>query len=255
MAVLLTGLLVANQEILIPSLGYKLVRDHDDIPGQESYQIRFLSDSKGSQFFSRKFDLKTKTLYDPTVLLRRPVENSPRWEVTGRIDAEEMIYDEQNGAWRIVDGEIVTKGSNAGPKPIEYYQSDLTPTDIPVRQKARYKSLLSFGELAALASQKKKVNDLAQLYSQKHLRITEPIISVVLLLVALPVLVCRDPKAMKSAVMTSFFLTGACMITNFVCKMLAAEMVFDRVMPEFWAWLPVFIFLPIALLELDSMKT
>jgi hypothetical protein len=37
--------------------------------------------------------------------------------------------------------------------------------------------------------------------------------------------------------------------------MLATEIVFERVMPEFWAWLPVFIFLPIALIELDSMKT
>jgi hypothetical protein len=37
--------------------------------------------------------------------------------------------------------------------------------------------------------------------------------------------------------------------------MLAIEVIFDRVMPELWAWLPVFIFAPIAFIELDSMKT
>ena len=94
------------------------------------------------------------------------------------------------------------------------------------------------------------------LYSQKHFRITEPIINFVMLMVSLPVLVCRDPKAMKSAVMVSFGLTAAWQLTTFVCKMLSTEPVlFGRVMPEFWAWLPVFIFVPIAFIELDSMKT
>jgi hypothetical protein len=38
--------------------------------------------------------------------------------------------------------------------------------------------------------------------------------------------------------------------------MFATDTVFaGRVIPEFWAWLPVFIFAPIAFIELDSMKT
>jgi hypothetical protein len=74
-------------------------------------------------------------------------------------------------------------------------------------------------------------------------------------MVCLPILVCRDPKSMKTAIMISFATTGACFIVTFACKMLATEAVFDRVIPEFWAWLPVFIFAPIAFLELDSMKT
>ena len=79
--------------------------------------------------------------------------------------------------------------------------------------------------------------------------------NLVMLMISLPVLVCRDPKAMKSAVMLSFSTTAACFITIFVCKLLAGEAIFDRVMPELWAWLPIFIFLPIALIEMDSMRT
>ena len=96
---------------------------------------------------------------------------------------------------------------------------------------------------------------MAQLSSQKHFHITDPLINLVMLMISLPILVCRDPKSVKSAVMISFALTGACFIFTFVCKILATEMIFDRVMPELWAWLPVFIFLPIAFIELDSMKT
>jgi len=55
--------------------------------------------------------------------------------------------------------------------------------------------------------------------------------------------------------MISFGLTTACFITTFVCKMLATEVIFDKVRPELWAWMPVVIFLPIAFIELDSMKT
>jgi hypothetical protein len=61
---------------------------------------------------------------------------------------------------------------------------------------------------------------------------------------------------MKSAVMISFGLTTACFITTFVCKMLATEPVFfGKVMVQLWAWLPIFIFVPAAFIELDSMKT
>ena len=110
-------------------------------------------------------------------------------------------------------------------------------------------------ELSALAAQRTQIRDMAQLLSQKHFRITDPIINLIMLMISLPVLVCRDPKSMKSAVMISFALTGACFLTTFVCKILATEMIFDKVMPELWAWLPVFVFLPVALIELDSMKT
>ena len=78
----------------------------------------------------------------------------------------------------------------------------------------------------------------------------------VMLLISLPILVCRDPKTMKGAIMISFAITSLCFVITFISKMLATEqVVFDRVIPEFWAWLPVFIFLPVAFIALDSMKT
>ena len=60
---------------------------------------------------------------------------------------------------------------------------------------------------------------------------------------------------MKSSIVISFAATTVCFIAIFICKMLATEVVFDRIMPEVWAWLPVVIFLPTAFIELDSMKT
>jgi lipopolysaccharide export LptBFGC system permease protein LptF len=109
--------------------------------------------------------------------------------------------------------------------------------------------------LSQLAAEGAKLKDLALLYSQKHFRITDPLMNLVMLLVCLPVLVCRDPKSMKSAILISFAITTASLIVGFICKLFATEELFGRVAPELWAWLPIFIFAPIAFIELDSLKT
>ena len=228
--------------------------------------MRFISDGKGSLICSLNFDVETSTLYDPTILLRRRLTSRPRiWEVTGRIDAEKAVYNDQEDRWDLYTispetGEWVSHGllnefgSGKGLQPKDFYPSDIRAKDIPVRCESEHKTLLSLRQLSALEAQKIQIRDL-ELSSQKHFHITDPLINLVMLMISLPILVCRDPKSVKSAVMISFALTGACFIMTFVCKILATEVIFDKVMPELWAWLPVFIFLPIAFIELDSMKT
>jgi len=234
------------------------VRCHDAVPGRESYDVWFINDGSGSLICSKKFDVETSTLHNPTIIERRKTAKAGIRDVTGWLSAEEAVYNPKTGKWDLVNGQLqfIGKEFQKAAQPITSYASDITPKDIPVRRKSRYKTLLSSRQLTLLAAQGTKIKDLAQLYSQKHFRITEPIINFVMLMVCLPILVCRDPKSMKSAVMFSFAATGACFIATFACKMLATEAVlFDRVIPELWAWLPVFIFAPIAFLELDSIKT
>jgi lipopolysaccharide export system permease protein len=255
LAMLLTGLLIVDQEFLIPPLSDKLVRGQDALPGQESYNVCFIIDGSGSLICSQRFDVQTSTLYYPTIIRRRKKPDGLTWQIIDRISADKAIYDPNTRQWILINGRFTERDSKKIARPIASFSSDITPKDIPVRRKSRYLTLLSSGQLAALAAQITKIKDRAQLYSQKHFRITEPIINLAMLMVCLPILVCRDPKSMKSAIVLSFGITTACFIITFVCKMFATEVVFDKVMPEFWAWLPVIIFLPIALIELDSMKT
>jgi len=256
LSIVLTALLVViDQEFIIPPLGDKLVRDKDAIPGQESYTLRLITDGNGSLIFSQRSDVRTATLDKPTILTRRRTANTVVWELTGRIVAQEATYNSETGKWDLVNGRHIEKGSSEDARPIASYATDITPKDLPVRLKSENKALLSSRQLTALALQGTAVKDRAQLFSQKHFRITDPIINLAMLMVCLPVLVCRDPKSMKSAVVISFVLVMVCLITAFVCKMLATEVVFNAVRPQLWAWMPVFIFLPIAFIALDSMKT
>ncbi len=253
-----TALAVADQEFLIPSISDKLVRDEDDAKGKEVYAVWFFADGNGSLLCSPKYDAGTVTLDHPTIIIRQAVPSRPGvWDVTGRISADFAVFNPATGGWDLLNGLFVSTNPDETPRPIAFYQApDLFPKDIALRRSAGYDSLLSSRQLAALAAQKTKVKDIAQLLSQKHFRITDPLINLTMLMVSLPVLICRDPRTMKSAILVSFVLTAACFVTTFVCKMLATEVVFgNKVMPELWAWLPIFIFLPIALIELDSMKT
>jgi lipopolysaccharide export system permease protein len=261
LAAALTGLLIIDQELIIPSISDKLVRSQDSLPGQESYDVWFISDANGSLICARKFDVKSSSLISPIIITRDKIPDSLLWEPTGWIEAEKATYDFRSQAW-IFDKGIFTEipktqsgATTVSRLPISAYTTDITPKDIPVRLSSEYKTLLSSRQLSQLAAQPTKLKDLAFLYSQKHFRITDPIMNIVMLLICLPVLVCRDPKAMKSAISISFAITASSLVVSFVCKLMATEELFGIVVPELWAWIPIFIFAPIAYMEIDSMKT
>ena len=268
LAIAMTGFLVIDQELIIPSLSADLIRAKDALPGRESYDIWFISDANGSLICSKKFDVKSSTFSDILIITRAKNPKSLVWEPTGWIEARSAAYDSKKQCWLLTDGTFTpiakldapassADGQNSAFTRVSLpaYYSDITPFDIPIRRKSEYKTLLSSAQLSQLASQADKLKDLALLYSQKHFRSTDPSMNIIMLLVCLPVLVCRDPKSMKSAIAISFAITAASLIVGFLCKLFATEEIFGRIVPEFWAWLPVFIFAPIAFLEIDSMKT
>jgi lipopolysaccharide export LptBFGC system permease protein LptF len=215
----------------------------------------FLSDDdRGSLICAPIYDVNSCIFRHPTIITRERTEKPGIWKVTGRITAEKMVYNHTTQQWDLIKGRQLSHADSVLKAVASYNSKGLIPKYIPVMLKAKYKALLSSKQIHALESQNPK--DVVQLLSQKHFRITDPIINFVTLMVCLPILVCRDPRSMKSAVMISFGLTTVCSLVTFTCKMLATEeMFFSRCMPEFWAWLPILIFLPIAFIELDSMKT
>ena len=257
LSLLLTGLLVIDQELIIPSLSDKLVRGHDDIQGEEMVDIQFLSDSNGSLICCQSYDVGAVTMTKPTIIIRKKKTDSPVLDTIGRVDADKAVYNPETGKWDLTNGIFTRKGGQKESEPIVSYTSDLKAEDVLVMRNSENKSLLSSRQLGVLARQPGKIKDLPQLYSQKHFRITDPIINFIMLMISLPILVCRDPREMKSAIMVSFAATSACFIMTFICKMLSTETIFNTntIRPEIWAWLPVFVFLPIAFIELDSMKT
>ncbi|MBN1126321.1 MAG: LptF/LptG family permease [Sedimentisphaerales bacterium] len=244
------GLLIADQELVIPRLAHQLIRSHDYNPaGEEVRNVWFMTDENHSLICTQRFD--GNTMYQPTFILRKPIPESPGiYEVVDIIQADEAAFDPERAGWSLKGGQYWIALEN-----LDFYVTDLKPEQVPLKQQEGYKSLLSYSQLIALEKQEQRIKDRAELYLYKHARITDPIISVIMLMLALPVLVVRDPKTMKSAIMKCFGLVTLCFMVAFLCKMFATEEFFHRVRPELWTWAPIIIFFPIAFIELDAMKT
>jgi lipopolysaccharide export system permease protein len=264
LSLLLTGVMVLDQEAAIPRYSYELIRKHDELSYKGVYDIWFIGDDRGSLFCSRKYDESSRTLHEPLIILREPLGNSGEiFRVTGKIQADTAVYDGQRQGWTLTHGKWMrlseTEQELTPPQPLEsidFYPSKLTAADIPVRRREGFKALLSLSQLTELEKNPgTRRTDLAELALQKHSRITDPLVNLIMLMVALPVLVCRDPKAMKNAIIISFLTTLSCFLLVFICKLFAAEVVFGQVRPALWTWAPIFIFFPVALIEIDSMKT
>lgn len=263
LAVLLTGLMVADQELLIPKYAYELTRKHDEMSYKTSYEVWFIGDDNGSLFCSQMYDEETQTLHDPFIILRERIrEGAGIYRVKGRIQAIAAVYEGDRGGWTLIDGKRMLLGGDTEQmqggqaESIDFYKSNLTAADIPVRKREGFKSFLSLRQLTELENNPGvRKTDLASLAFQKHSRITDPIVNLIMLMVALPVLVCREPRAMKTAILISFLTTLSCFLTVFICNLFATEVFFGGIYPAFWAWAPIAIFFPIAVIEIDSMRT
>ena len=92
----------------------------------------------------------------------------------------------------------------------------------------------------------------------KHSRIVQPLANVLLLLLAIPCILTREPNALKATATRTVLITGACMAVIFVSHQLAGfpptpEMTWFW--PALMLWMPVFIFGPIAVWMMDRLKT
>ncbi len=263
LSLILSGLMVLDQEWVIPRYSYELTQSRDDLAREGVYDLWFAGDDKGSLFCTKRYDESTQILDHPMIILRDKVEDRQEiYRVTGKIQATSAVYNETRRGWDLENGRRINLPARGQemipPKPekIDFYPSNLTADDIPIRRREGFKALLSLRQLTELEQNEgTRKTDLAELSLQKNSRITDPIINLIMLMVALPVLVCRDPKAMKTAILISFVTTASCFIVVFICKLFATEVFFGQIRPALWAWTPIFIFFPIALIEIDSMKT
>jgi len=263
LSLLLTGLLVVDEECVIPRLAGQLTIGRDEISGSKRYSNWFMNDSFGNLISCGQFDQTEQALLEPFIIARTQDPQTKRWTVTSQIQGRRAVYDSAKKGWILEDGrqmnviaEQIEADSLPPVQPVDFLPSDLTPSQIPLRRQEGYKSLLSLPQIEALiVSASTRTSDMAELILQKHSRIVDPIMNLIMLMVALPVLICRDPRNMKSAILTSFVTTLGCFVVLFLCKLFATELIGNRTYTELWVWTPIFIFLPVAFLQIDSMKT
>jgi lipopolysaccharide export LptBFGC system permease protein LptF len=261
-------LLPIDQELLIPRMIPKLMREHSDVheTNIHTYPVHMMQDNNSNGLFNA-------ALYYP------PVEGSPAHllylDVIKRdanlhpvkhLSADSADWNSDLQRWDLTNGvevPIASPDVQAVPPPpvsVAFYQSDITPEEITLNNLGSdYIQLLPTARLNELLDPSRaKSYGTMDLLRTKHMRFTQPIANVIILLLAISAVLTREPNTLKLAAMKCMALTGLCMGCVFLSYQLAAASPSPQlamVWPALMAWMPIFIFGPLSTFLLDHIKS
>ena len=92
----------------------------------------------------------------------------------------------------------------------------------------------------------------------KHARFTQWLVNMILLLLAIPCVMTRQPTQLKAAATKCLALVGLCMATTFIGQQMSGQPLHAGLAqhwPALMAWAPILIFGPIAVFMLDRVET
>ncbi|HWE01698.1 MAG TPA: LptF/LptG family permease [Tepidisphaeraceae bacterium] len=274
-ALLLNGLLLIDQELIIPNMIPKLVRDHDEIHGQTRgwFTIEFMQDADNGLLHAARFWPRRRTEAGQTlpmmekmdVIERQPIRNKRTGAVeilpVAHVYADAATWNPSAQEWDLQNGWRVT-----GLRPDEdrsreisdpAYKSNITPEEINLYRSGNYVDLLSTERINELLDRPKSYGVL-NLLRVKHSRFTQPIMNVILLMLCIPNVLTRDTGSLKSGATKCLIYMGIAMGSVFLSQQLAgsppAFMAADR-WAALMAWLPIFIFGPLSVFLLERIKT
>jgi lipopolysaccharide export system permease protein len=255
----LNALLLVDQEIVIPRLIPKLLRDPEDVQrvGPRKYPIQLMQDPGGA-------GLVNAGMYDPaqpqTMHYMDFIEQQDG-KIVAHISADKAVWDHHAKLWRLTNGtriEGIDPSAKRTPeKPVDVLKTGVTPEAIALFKQSDFVELLSTQQIDDLI--KSRSFGQASLLRVKHFRFTAPLMNVVLLLLAIPCVLIREPGRMKYAIMQCLVLSAVCMSGIFMSHQLAGQNTLGQDWANTWpaimAWMPVFVFLPIAIWLLDRLHT
>lgn len=256
-----TFLLIVDTELLIPSVAHKLARRHDDVAGDQTYVVSLMRDNDGSLLSAGRFVPTTGQLHRLTAIRR-----DARGNLCGILEADRAVWDPMplfpgGGRWKLERGRAVTPGKANDPAgrrvgPLQeqvsslprYYESSLDPKTIELRQAEQWIRFLSLSQLREL--ERTQPANLAAIRQSRHARIAAPIINLVLLLLGLPFFLDRSPTNVGGDAWRCLAVCGLCYVLTFFTQRLLPES--GSALP---AWLPIIVFMPVAIVLLDRIRT
>lgn len=152
--------------------------------------------------------------------------NAARWR-------PRRTADDPDGHWELEGGSL-------------FCPSDLTPRDLILRQSSRWLEYMSARDLRDLIA-RRRLPDPSEAQMAIHARATQPIVSVVMLLLALPFILSRERNIKASA--------GLCLLVVLVFYGFVFACRYVGLPPVWAAWLPILVFGPVAAVMVDSVKT
>ncbi len=261
-AVILNGLLLVDQEVVIPQISDHLIRRRDQmhISQAVNFPILGLQDGDGNLLVAARYTVPT-SLTPARMEYISVIFRDDNYDAVAQAYADSAVWDARLRGWRMEGGLLETGLSPDSPptppKPYPVYQSNITPTEVALYKRGDFVELLSTEQINQLLSRPKSYGAL-DLLRVKHFRFTQPLINITMLLLAIPFVLTRDPTRLKTTLLVCAALVGGVMASVFVCQQLAGhppQGALGESWPALMAWAPVILFGPVAVVLLERMKT
>jgi lipopolysaccharide export LptBFGC system permease protein LptF len=272
-----------NQELIIPSLAEHITREHDEVfdRSQGVFAVRSMPDGQGGIFDAARYhpaDLHSPAWVESLTVVERDAENVSRLVVADRGE-----WDVAGRGWRLTGGRAVTNlalptssiersllgvasALSASPaQPLEVLETTVTPAEIELFRSANV-GVVAGGSYFDLLSTR-QINELLQrpqqyapsnLLRAKHSRLSSHVMNIVLILLAIPAVLTREPGHLRRAAGRTLLLVGSAMGAVFLCQLLARDPPSPETAarwPVWMAWAPVLVFGPLSIALLDRLET
>ena len=253
-SVVLVGLWLANGELVVPALANKIVRQQSDLSETRQVDVRCVRDDHNAMLTAQELHVQTGVLRG--VYIIEPDENGVPRDL---IRADAATWDPQRSTWRLDRGARQIMGEAFGDEelghaiqwvPLTEYAFTLTPEQIRLRQSAQWADLMSIHQMNGLL-QSRNLPNLPALSKARDIRFSQPLLVWILMLLAMPYFLTREPGNVLVAGGKALLLTGFCFVCVFMAHSLSGDVGAARVATA----LPVLVFGPIAVLHFANVKT
>lgn len=256
-SVLLVAAWVTNRELILPRLAHKVARKHDDIVGRRTHGVQCARDARNAILTADLFDPRLGRLEGVSII--EPDENHHPCNL---IQADAAVYDPDRRVWLLERGiRIVMRelrglegfGSELQREYLREYNFTLSPEELVLRRDAQWADLLSLNQLTALLQSPNLPNRRA-VDMTRHIRLTQPLLQWILLLLAVPYFLVREPANVMAAGGKALLLTGGFYLVAFIAHgdVLAGK---NETVAALISWIPILFFGPIAMVHVANVKT
>jgi lipopolysaccharide export system permease protein len=256
----LNGLVIVDNELVIPHIIPQLLRDRDEA-GQvvnKTFPIWSMLDGQGR--------LLTAAMYhsgpgEPFMEQFTLITTNPDFQPVSVLTADKATWNPRRNQWDLSGNITLATGLLPNQQlqrlhDVSDYKSNLTPLEISLYRSRDFVRFLSTEQINRLLNQKQSYG-LSELLKVKHARFAQPLMNFILLLLAVPTVLTREPGRLKSSSFKCVILTGLAMGSVFLTQQLTlpADSTWSLYAPALLAWLPIFVFGPLAIYLMDRIKT
>ncbi len=209
--------------------------------------------------FKEPAGLASYQMEDVAVFKRHPRLMEP----LSRIRSDHATWDAQQQQWKFGDSAVIMPLTPTEPDqgfaPVagvrlaaSSVRTESEPRQIRLRHSSQHwMQYMSTAELKRL-SDTRAGRAAGRAQSVIHIRFTQPIINMILLLLGVPFVLTRVPGGLWEGILRSLLFCGSCFVLSFISQQISGD---ARDWAVVAAWLPVVLFGPLAVLMLDSVKT